>query len=419
MTRLRSLILLAMLAPALASAQELSSHPWSAWFGCWVPTHSETAERPITCVVPAAGEVPAVEIMTGVGGTLVRQSRIAADGERVPFDQNGCAGWDAAEFSADGLRVYLSGEVTCGARATQLTSGVYALAPSGEWLDVHVMRTGDERTTRSQRLELLPVAALSAELREDFAPLERLAMSARGAAMAEPLAVAQIVDVAAHVDAAAAELWLIESARGAAQPLRLRRPELQRLAGANVPERVIDAAVAVANPEHFYVEVAAGAGLIAQVRQNPPGPVSPLTTVANNAGAPCALGVWNDLYFQPSAFVIFMGLNAPFQYQWPYDTNCFNPYFGRGWFDRTGALGYVVYLTPQPVTATVTPKHQRPPSARPGSTYNGGRVVKGSGYTGPSSTGTARPASSAGSGTRTSTGSGSGSSGRTAKPRNP
>jgi hypothetical protein len=417
MTPLRTLLILALLAPSMASAQDLSSHPWAAWFGCWVPTEGTTAERPITCVVPSAGDVPAVEVITGVSGTVIRQSRIAADGVRVPFDQNGCAGWDAAEFSADGHRVYLSGEVTCGTRATQLTSGVYAFAPSGEWLDVQVLRTGDERSMRSQRLELIPLAALTAELREDFAPLERLALSARAAVLANPLAVAQVTDVAAHVDAAAAEIWLIESARGAAAPLRLRRAELQQLARANVPARVIDAAVAVANPDHFFVDVSAGEGLIAQLSQGSRAPLGPLTTYASNQAPRCSLGVWNDLYFQPSAFVIFMGLNAPFQYQWPYDANCFNPYMGRGWFDRSGALGYVVYLTPQPVTPTVTPKDQRPPTPRAGSTHNGGSVVSGRGYRAPSSGGTSTPASSSGSGT--SSGTSSGSSGRTAKPRNP
>lgn len=419
MTRLRTLLLLTFLTPALLPAQGLASHPWAAWFGCWAPTESAGGERPVTCVVPAAGDAPAVEVITGLNGTLVRQSRIAADGVRVPFDQNGCIGWDAAEFSADGARVYFSGEVTCGARGTQSTSGVYAFAPGGEWLDVHVARTGDERTMRSQRLELLPLAVLPADLREDFAPLDRLATSARAAALSLPFTVRQVADVAAKVDAAAAEIWVIESARDAATPLRVRRAELMEMARAKVPLRVLDAAVAVANPEYFNVDVVAGQGLIAQVSQSSGGGLAPLTTRSINDVSRCSLGVWNDLYFQPSAFVMFMGLNVPFQYAWPYDANCFNPYFGNGWFNRTGRLGYVGYLAPQPVTPTVTPKGEIPPP-RAGSTYNGGRVVRGSGYRAPSSGGTAStPATSSGSGARTSSGSSSGSSGRTAKPRNP
>lgn len=415
----RALLILCLGFPALAPAQDLAAHPWAAWFGCWAPIQQSLGERPVTCVVPAESEAPAVEIITVVGGTLVRQTNIAADGVHVPFDQHGCAGWDAAQFSADGSRVYLSGEITCGSRATQLTSGVYALAPGGEWLDIHVVRTGEERTVRSQRLELLPLSILPADLQEDFALLERVATSARAAALSSPLNVAQVIEVSARVDAAAAEIWLIESAAGAAQPLRLHRAELLALSSAAVPDRVVDAAVAVANPSHFIVDVAAGEGLIAQVRRETRGGAAPLAMMQGNAFSRCALGVWNDLYFQPSAFVMFMGFNAPFQYQWPYDANCFNPYFGRGWFNQTGRLGQVVFLSPQPVTPTVTPKHLQPPTPRAGSTYNGGRVVSGQGYKAPSSGGTATPASSTGSGTGTSSGSSSGSSGRTAKPRNP
>lgn len=419
--RLPALILLAFLAPALAPAQDLAAHPWAAWFGCWAPSEESTiGERPVTCVVPAATEVPSVEIITVVGGTLVRQTNVAANGVPVPFDQNGCAGWDAAQFSDDGARVYLSGEITCGTRGTQVTSGVYAFVPGGEWLDVHVIRTGDERTMRSQRLELLPIAVLPADLQPDFIPLERAAMSARAAALSDPLSIAKVMDVAATVDAAAAEIWLIESGRGATDALQLRRAELLALASAKVPERVIDAAVAVANPSHFYVDVAAGEGLIAQLSQSARsgGGGAPRTTLGANAFSRCALGVWNDLYFQPSAFVMFMGLNAPFRFEWPYDTNCFDPYFGRGWFNQTWQLGYGGHLIPQPVTPTVTPKDQQPPS-RPGSTYNGGSVVSGRGYRAPQTGGASTPASSAGSGSSTSSGSSSGSSGRTAKPRNP
>lgn len=418
MTRLRTLMLLAALSPALAPAQSLAAHPWAAWFGCWAPTEDVVGERPVTCVVPAETASPAVEVITVMNGTLLRQSRIAADGVRVPFDQNGCVGWDAAEFSNDGARVYLSGEVTCGSRETQFTSGIYAFAPGGEWLDVHVMRTGDQRSMRSQRLELLPLAVLPADLQEDFVPLERVAMSARAATLSLPLDVAQVIDVAARVDAAAAEIWLIEAARGAARPLQLQRAELTALARANVPVRVIDAAVAVANPAHFHVDVASGQGLIAQVRQLSGGGGGTLPSLRSADFSRCSLGVWNDLYFQPSAFTLFMGLNVPFQYQWPYDANCFNPYFGRGWFDRTGQLGHVAFF-PQPVTPTVTPKHQRPPTPKAGSTHNGGSVVNGRGYRAPRSSGTSAPANPSGSGSSTSSGTSSGSSGRTAKPRNP
>lgn len=418
MTRLRTLLLLAVLTPALAPAQDLASHPWAAWFGCWAPTSSESTERSVTCVVPAPGAEPAVEVITSVNGVLARRSRIAADGVRVPFDQDGCVGWDAAEFSDDGARVYFSGEVTCGNRGMQVTSGVYAFAPGGEWLDVQVIRTGEQRTMRAHRLELLPLTVLPADVQEDFVPVERVARSARAAALASPLSIAQVIDVAARVDAAAAEIWLIESARGVAKPLQVQRAELVRLAQANVPERVIDAAVAIANPSHFYVDVAAGGGLIAQLAEAAGSNVGSRAPIGSAMGS-CGLGVWNDLYFQP--LTMFMGMHLPLQYYSRGAASCFDSWFyGRNWFDRSG-LGVVVFMPAQPVVPTVMPKSSMP---RAGPTRSGGTVVSGSGYRQPRASGT-----SSGSGTRSSEGtssgttsgssSSSGSSGRTAKPRNP
>ncbi len=420
MTRLRVLLFLVAGTSALGGAQDLASHPWAAWFGCWAPTASESLSRPVTCVVPAAGDAATAEVITGVGGALARQSRIVADGQRVPFDHNGCVGWDAAEFSADGARIYFSGEVTCGNRGTQLTSGVYAFAPGGEWLDVQVIRTGEQRTMRSQRLALLPLEALPADLQEDFAPLERVSMSARAEALASPLNIAQVTEVATRVDAAAAEIWLIEASRGIAPPFKVRRAELRQMAQAQVPERVIDAAVAVANPSHFHVDVAAGESLIAQLVQSAASDGSTRNHFGGGTLGLCGMGVWNDLYFQPTS--MFMWMSPSFQYFLPQDRNCLgSAFYGWNWFDRTGGVRQVVFVPSRPVVTTVAPKS---PTPRANTGRSGGSVVSGSGYRQPRGSGMSggSGSGSGASGSARSTGS-SGSSGsgggRTAKPRTP
>src|SRR5690606_14582793 len=101
-----------------------ASAGWSAWLGCWTPAGAAVDGQPAltTCVVP--GDAPlSVEIVSLAGDSIAMRSTMTADGVARPVTGEGCAGTETARFSDDGARVYVSGEITCGAGPAQRTSG--------------------------------------------------------------------------------------------------------------------------------------------------------------------------------------------------------------------------------------------------------------------------------------------------------
>src|SRR2546425_3254952 len=120
-------------------AQDTQADPrWQAWLGCWEPTDAppEVATQ-LVCVIPAT-ETSAVEILTVAEGRIVAREHVAATvgGERAAGSRNGCAGWESAEWSPQGQRVYLRSEYACSDGLRRSSSGLMAMSATGEWLDV-------------------------------------------------------------------------------------------------------------------------------------------------------------------------------------------------------------------------------------------------------------------------------------------
>src|SRR5215471_14071294 len=103
-----AMVLFASLNAASAFAQARPSDPrWQPWIGCWTSSTRQGADpfRQV-CVVPAAG-VSAVDIVTVSGGKIVARERVDASGAKRDTERDGCKGWERAEWSADGRRVFL------------------------------------------------------------------------------------------------------------------------------------------------------------------------------------------------------------------------------------------------------------------------------------------------------------------------
>jgi hypothetical protein len=128
-------------------------------------------------------------------------------------------------------------------------SGIMAMSPAGEWLDVQGVSVGKDEGVRVARYHDAGVPS---------AVPEQVAAALRGhgtASQSERFAAGGTIGTSAVIEAsrtatpAVVAAWLLE--RG--QAFSLDAPELVRLADAGVPARVTDAMVAVSNPDVFAV----------------------------------------------------------------------------------------------------------------------------------------------------------------------
>jgi hypothetical protein len=353
----------------------------------------------LVCVVPASGAsgasgASAVEVVTAVDGEVTARERVEATGERRPVTRDGCSGWESAEWSADARRVYLRSEHECAGGLRQRSSGVFAISPAGEWLDVQGVSAGGHAGVRVLRHRQAAVpASLPAELRTALAGRGFATGAARTAAAA-PIDAREVVEASRQVDAPVVEAWLAERGQGFAIDGR----GLVALADAGVPERVIDMMVALSYPKVFAVNPA--------TRQGELRPAADSGRAADRFAGDPRIG--------PTVFVDPYGYGySPFGWS-RYSPFGYSPYgYGFGWYPGTGP----VIVIRDPDGGGVEPASR-------------GRAVKGRGYTreerGGSTGADAAPRGSvrdgpsrsgSGSNGRASSGSTGSGSTRTAKPR--
>lgn len=422
--RLLRLLTLALFLPVGSAAAQSSASRWAAWLGCWEPASEAGISRSATCVLPGTS-AEAVELVMLSGDSVAQRSTIVADGALRTIDADGCTGTESARFSTDGARVLLTGEVRCNDGPVQRTSGVIAISESGQWLDVHGIRVGEQRSLRVRRSRAMTdLGGVPADVRATLAARARGDVAARvGAAV--PLSLATVTETSAAVDERVVEAWLLESARDGAGMKPVDANGLAKLAAAGVPGRVIDVVVALGYPKKFQVALTAdGAGQVSAVEGAAGG-----STIAN--GRMMHPDVFAYSYYD------MQRCRSYACYLYYSDSPYFYGYGLAGWNNYNGWGMYPGWGYGGPITVIVRPT-PNPGGGGGGSPSGGGRVVKGRGYTPSGSGGTTagepvrprtEPAASSGS-AATSSGSSSGgaakSSGtteksepRTAKPRKP
>jgi hypothetical protein len=390
---------------------------WGALLGCWAPgsdSSTPIAENaPVVCVVPGAG-ASSVEMIAVAGDSVVARERVVADGARQAASRDGCAGWERAEWSADGRRVYRQTEYTCANGVKRVSNGVLAFGPGGEWLDIRGVGTAASAGVIAVRYRPtappagLPRNVAGALTMSRFAAEDRLTAGA-------PLGVAEVVEVSKKLDTPVAAALLVERGQG----FELDAKRLTALADAGVPGRVIDAMVALSYPRVFAVNRATAAGTR---RESAPDAGS---TILSGRTIPVQVDSYG---FGWSPFGWGSGMGLGYGYS-PYSRYGYgiSPF---GW--GVGGLGWY-----GPGSSVVVVRQPQAGSPQ-------GRIINGRGYTrGGSSGGDANPratgsgwssrdggssggssagssgGSSAGSSSGSSGGSSGGSTGRTAKPRDP
>jgi hypothetical protein len=373
------------LAAGSAGAQQLSGS-WQGWLGCWtagpaIGGISPSSVAPLVCITPTS-DANVVEVTTISEEKVVATQRIDASGRELPMEAKGCTGTQRAQWSADGRRVYLKAVGTCDG-AERVTSGIIAMSPAGEWLDVQGVSVGKEEGVRVARYRDAGVpssvpAEVAATLRDRGVSTQSARFIAGGT-----VGSSAVIEASRAATPAVVEAWLLE--RG--QNFGIDAAELVRLADAGVPARVTDALVAVSNPGAFAMTRADE-----QTRNR--------GRSLDDEIAGRRIYVFMDPAYSPYRW----GYNP---YAYGYGPYGYSPlgYRGYGYGYGSGYYGYPGYVPP---VVIVNPGQTAQPR---------GQAVRGRGYTQPdASPTTAQPSStraserSSSSGASSSSGSSSGSS---------
>lgn len=345
------------LAAGTSAAQQGGSR-WQAWLGCWTAVAPDAllpSAGPLVCITPTSS-ADVVNVATLQDGKLLSTRTIDATGVTQAMEAKDCTGTQRAEWSADARRVYLKAVATCGA-TTRTTSGILAMSPTGEWLDIQGLAAGEGENVHVARYH---DAGLPSNLPADIhSALEGRGMAVQGARVATgaDIGTKAVIEASKKASPAVVEAWLLE--RG--QHFTLDANALMQLADAGVPSRVTDAMVAVSNPQKFAV-----------AHLDP--------TTQYNRPEDEVTGRRIPVFLAPPPYDPFLwGYSTygyGYGYGYPYGYNNYGNYYGYPYFG--GAPVIVV-----PGSGNNVPGH--------------GRMVNGSGY---------QP------------GVGAGSTGRTAHPRN-
>jgi hypothetical protein len=393
---------------SVASAQQVGAG-WSAFAGCWTPVSANgerniAANTPRVCVVPDGAN--GAQLLTVVNDSIAERTTIDANGQRRDIGRQGCSGWDKAEFSADGRRLFLTGEQTCAGGLKRKTSGIFSLTASGDWVnavDVSADSVSSVRVSRYASSSVFPT--MPAEVRNALVAREVSDRTARISAQRE-VSIDGVIEATRFLSPAAVEAWLAELDQG----FDLDEKTLIRLADANVPPSVIDVLVAVSNPRQFSVR---GAGSIVEngdsvrVRREPYAPcfAPVIDPWAWNAYDPC------DPYLRYSYYRPFYD-----RYGYPYR---YGGYYGGSYGGYYGSPVVIVGTSSRPHGRMTKDGYKNDsPSGSSSSGTSTTRSASPKGSSGSSSSGSER--SSSGSSSSGSSGSSSsGDGGRTATRKPP
>jgi hypothetical protein len=254
----RILLSSALLAIATAASAQTTGPSWGAFAGCWSPIPAEgqappASTTPIVCVVPNGSTA---DLATVVSQKVTERATVIADGNRHDVSKQGCNGWESAQFSSDGRRLFLKSEQTCLGGVKRSTSGIFAIATNGDWVNAVNVAADSANSVRVSRYTPVSMGTLiPGEIRTVLEPREVADRTAR--ISAGMIGTASVVEASRFLSAPAVEAWLAELDHD----FDLNEKRLIELANAGVPPSVIDVMVAVSNPRTFAVR-ATGSGVV-------------------------------------------------------------------------------------------------------------------------------------------------------------
>ncbi len=394
--RYRKFIVISVLLCATSStafaqpAADSADSPWLPWLGCWQlvadvvrlpaalkgPGEKEYRVPDEQLVCVTPGAVGEAKLSTYADGELLLEETLHADGLRRPFEVSDCRGHQITEWSTNQALLFLRSEMSCENGRQQSFTGVSFFRRWNTWVDIQALESGTGREVVIRRYRPAPSEAVNRLGFEELPPETATAVTTARAAISRPLTIDDLSEASNKIDSAAVEAALIESG----STFDLNGKTLVQLADSGISPETIDLMVALAYPERFEVSRET------QDRSYREG----------NAALGGSYSYWSSFFFAPFGY-----------YYWytPYET----------------------FYVQRPVGLT-------------GRGIDGGRLVKGRGYTrvgrtnggvfsggsvsrggsGSSRTnGSSSDSSSSGSASSSGYSKGGSSSGRTAKPRKP
>ena len=249
--------------PSSASAQASSQMDarWQPWIGCWRPAAPQASaisfslprnsDAPLVCVIPATTmpSTSGVNVVTVKDGKIVARDAIAATGQNVARVKDGCNGVESANWSTDGHRVYVNSDFTCPGGLKRTSSGLFAISPTGAWVNVQAVNASGNRGVRTLHYTDAGIPQTLPNEISDALRDRSLAVSTARAAAGARLKSADIVEASRKLDSTVVEAWVVDRGQSFAVDAR----ELIALADAGVPGNVTDAMVAVSYPKAFVV----------------------------------------------------------------------------------------------------------------------------------------------------------------------
>ncbi len=366
---LAALGLIAAAAPARAQAP--ADGRWLPWLGCWeamAPAGQRTVTTPAQLCIHANAGARGVTFANLVGGKVLGEHEVVADGARHPVAEGGCRGWETAVFSQDAHRVFRRTELDCDGGGRRVSTGVIAFLPDDQWVEVDAAGLPHNRGVRVMRYRALaPSAAAATGLLPQG---EDLAIQTARAAAAAPLLTADVIEASRRLDSEALQALVFQRGNGYGLDARSAR----QLADARVSADVIDLMVALSYPDFFDVN----RGTAIALRNEPSGG-------GGSGRVPGPWGGWGCYGYD--SYYGYPGYGYPgWIYSYPLGYGMYNPCWGGGYGPYGGLWGWGGGWGYGPYGGIVDV----------GGNGNGGKIVKGHGYSPPS---------------------GSGSTGRTARPR--
>ena len=252
-----SLAILAGLAPPAPAAEEVIGRSaqnidtrWLPWMGSWrlIPNAISESDK-------GAKENYLMDIRQGDDGQsitmksyreekLLLETRIAADGSRQPLKDSRCTGWYSYSWSDTGKRLLFESESSCPAEAPRLISGISVVTDNRDWLDIQLLRSGEDRAVSVHRY-----SAVSESINTAAGSGPGLNAAPRYLA-ATGLSIEEVIELSNKIPSDLLEATIAELHK----PFKLNSSTLKRLSDAGVRPQVVDLMVALSFPDKFKVK---------------------------------------------------------------------------------------------------------------------------------------------------------------------
>jgi hypothetical protein len=260
-----ALLLIALLGAGSASSSQVGALPgvednFLPWLGCWRLVEDDIREpllggestglgkepvpsSALVCMSPSP-DGAGVTVTTSTGGEAFLTESLAANGQRTPSTRASCSGWQEAEWSADGHRLFTRSELTCEGSPKRRISGLSLMVVPATWVEIQVVDDGRARAVvvRRYRPSDEEAASLSPELSSAAARSRR--------EIADVLDVEDVVEIVKRAEPEVVEAAVLEMKDDG---FELDARALVLLDDAGARPGLIDLMVALSYPDQFDV----------------------------------------------------------------------------------------------------------------------------------------------------------------------